>query len=76
MLLAPDATETPRLAILLVKVSREGETLEARVFVGSNVPTFTNAALDLAKGLRWNPAQKNGEAVDAWTQLQVLPQRP
>ena len=76
VLLAPDATETPRLAILLVKVSREGETLEARVFVGSNVTTFTNAALDLAKGLRWNPAQKNGEAVDAWTQLQVLPQRP
>jgi predicted Ser/Thr protein kinase len=76
VLLAPDATETPRLAILLVKVSREGETLEARVFVGSNVTTFTNAALDLAKALRWNPAQKNGEAVDAWTQLQVLPQRP
>ncbi|HSD33015.1 MAG TPA: PEGA domain-containing protein, partial [Gemmatimonadales bacterium] len=76
VLLAPDATETPRLAILLVKVSREGETLEARVFVGSNVATFTNAALDLARGLRWNPAQKNGEAVDAWTQLQVLPQRP
>jgi serine/threonine-protein kinase len=74
--LAPDATETPRLAILLVKVSREGETLEARVFVGSNVASFTSAALDLAKGLRWNPAQKNGEAVDAWTQLQVLPQRP
>jgi serine/threonine-protein kinase len=76
VLLAPDATETPRLAILLVKVSREGETLEARVFVGSNVATFTNAALDLARGLRWSPAQKNGEAVDAWTQLQVLPQRP
>ena len=74
--LAPDATETPRLAILLVKVSRDGGTLEARVFVASNVATFTNAALDLARGLRWNPAQKNGEAVDAWTQLQVLPQRP
>ncbi|HMA44055.1 MAG TPA: protein kinase [Gemmatimonadales bacterium] len=74
--LAPDATETPRLAILLVKVSREGATLEARVFVPSNVATFTNAALDLAKGLRWNPATKKDEAVDAWTQLQVLPQKP
>jgi serine/threonine protein kinase len=73
--LPADATETPRLAILLVKVSREGTTLDARVFMGSNVPTFTTQALDLARQLHWTPAQKNGEPVDAWTQLQVLPQR-
>jgi serine/threonine-protein kinase len=73
--LPADATETPRLAILLVKVSREGTTLEARVFMASNVPTFTTQALDLARQLHWTPAQKNGEPVDAWTQLQVLPQR-
>ena len=47
--LPADATETPRLAILLVKVSREGTTLDARVFMASNVPTFTTQALDLAK---------------------------
>ena len=74
--LSPDATETPRLAILLVKVSRDGATLETRVIVPSNVATFTDAALDLARRLRWNPAQKDGQPVDAWTQLQVLPQRP
>jgi serine/threonine-protein kinase len=73
--LPPDATETPRRAILLVKVSREGTTLEARVFMASNVPTFTTQAIDLAKQLHWTPAQKNGEPVEAWTQLQVLPQR-
>jgi serine/threonine-protein kinase len=73
--LPADATETPRLAILLVKVSREGTTMEARVFMASNVPTFTTQALDLAKQLHWTPAQKNGEPVEAWTQLQVLPQR-
>jgi eukaryotic-like serine/threonine-protein kinase len=73
--LPAEATETPRLAILLVKVSPEGTTLEARVFMASNVPTFTTQALDLAKQLRWTPAQKNGEPVVAWTQLQVLPQR-
>jgi serine/threonine protein kinase len=73
--LPADATETPRLAILLVKVSTEGTTLEARVIVASNVPTFTTQAMDLARQLHWTPAQKNGEPVVAWTQLQVLPQR-
>jgi hypothetical protein len=43
--------------------------------MASNVPTFTTQALDLAKQLHWTPAQKNGEPVEAWTQLQVLPQR-
>jgi serine/threonine-protein kinase len=73
--LPADATETPHLAILLVKVSREGTTLEARVFMASNVPTFTTQAIDFAKQLHWTPAQKDGEPVVAWTQLQVLPQR-
>jgi hypothetical protein len=73
--LPADATETPRLAILLVKVSREGTTLETRVFMASNVATFTTQALDFAKQLHWTPAQKDGEPVVAWTQLQVLPQR-
>ena len=70
-----DATETPRAAILLIKVSSEGSTLEVREFVGSNVVTFTNQAIDMAKTLRWQPAQKNGDPVDAWVQYQFLPRR-
>ncbi|MGH7536210.1 MAG: protein kinase domain-containing protein, partial [Gemmatimonadales bacterium] len=70
---AADAPVSPRQAILLIKVSRDGRTLEARVFAPSNVETFNNEALDMAKALRWNPAHKNGEPVEAWVQWQFLP---
>jgi serine/threonine protein kinase len=70
-----DGTIFPRQAILLILVSREGTTLEARVFGPSNLDTFNNAALDMAKNLRWNPAQKNGEPVDAWVQWRFEPVR-
>jgi predicted Ser/Thr protein kinase len=65
----------PRQAILLIRVSREGTTLEARPYVRSNVETFTDRALDMAKALRWNPAQKNGEPVEAWVQWPFQPAR-
>jgi hypothetical protein len=71
----PDAPIFPRQAILLVRVSRDGATLEARVFVPSNVETFNNDALDMAKHLRWNPAQKNGEPTEAWVQWPFQPAR-
>src|SRR5881296_2185264 len=70
-----DATIFPRQAILLILVSRDGSTLEARVFGSSNLDTFNNEALDMAKNLRWNPAQKNGEPVDAWVQWPFQPVR-
>src|SRR6267378_1263726 len=70
-----DATMVPRQAILLIHVSKDGSTLEARVFGPSNLDTFNNEALDMAKTLRWNPAQKNGEPVDAWVQWTFQPVR-
>jgi TonB family protein len=72
---AADATIFPREAILLLHVSREGATLEARIYGGSNLDTFNNQALDMAKSLRWNPAQKNGDPVDAWVQQRFVPVR-
>jgi len=72
---AADAPVFPRQAILLIKVSRDGRTVEARVYVPSNVDTFNNEALDMAKNLRWNPAQKNGEPVEAWVQWPFQPVR-
>jgi serine/threonine-protein kinase len=72
---AADATIFPRQAILLLHVSRDGSTLEARVYGASNLDTFNNEALDMAKSLRWNPAQKNGDPVDAWVQQPFLPVR-
>ncbi len=68
-----DAPVVPREAILLFHVSLTGETMAVRLFVRSNVETFNDQALDLAKGLRWNPAQKNGEPVDAWVQWPFKP---
>ena len=73
--LPADVPIVPRPAILLCHVSRNGETMEVRVFVRSNVETFNDQALDLAKTLRWNPAQKNGEPVEAWVQWQFPPER-
>ena len=72
---AQDAPVFPRQAILLIRVSRNGTTMEARVFVPSNVETFNNEALDMAKNLRWNPAQKNGEPTEAWVQWPFQPAR-
>ena len=72
---AQDAAVFPRQAILLIRVSRNGTTMEARVFVPSNVETFNNEALDMAKNLRWNPAQKNGEPTEAWVQWPFQPVR-
>src|SRR5439155_20821105 len=50
-------------------------TLEAKAWYSSNVKTFNDAAVDMvmAKNLRWKPAQKNGEAVEALVLLEVQP---
>ena len=69
------STSFPRPAILLVHVSRDGETIEARLYSRSNLDTFNDQALDVAKNLRWNPAQKNGEPVDSWVQWLFQPVR-
>jgi hypothetical protein len=68
-----DAPVIPREAILLFHVSRTGETIAVRLYGRSNVETFNDQALDIAKGLHWNPAQKNGEPVDAWVQWPFKP---
>ena len=70
-----DAPVFPRPATLLIKVSREGSTLETRVWSASNVETFNNQARDMARTLRWNPAQKNGEPVESWVQWPFQPVR-
>src|SRR5437773_11578110 len=63
----------PRLVLLVIRVSRDGRTLEAKVWHGSNVKTFNDAAVDMAKNLRWKPAQRYGEAVEAWVPLEFQP---
>jgi len=71
----PAGAPIPRAAILLVKVSSTGTTLETRVYVPSNVQTFNAQALDMARALRWLPAQKNGAPVEAWIMWRFEPTR-
>ncbi len=73
--LAADAPDMPRLAIVVVHVSADGTTLEVRRFSPSNVESFNVLAQDFAKTLHWSPALKDGNPVESWVQLQVLPQR-
>jgi serine/threonine-protein kinase len=73
--LAADAPEMPRLAIVVVHVSADGTTLEVRRFSPSNVESFNVAAQDFARSLHWSPALRDGNPVESWVQLQVLPQR-
>jgi len=71
----PAGAPIPRAAILLVKVSSTGTTLETRVYVPSNVQTFNAQALGMARALRWLPAQKNGTPVEAWVLWRFEPIR-
>ena len=63
-----------RPTIFWIKVSHEGKALEVRLVTTSGAMAFDQAAMDLAKTIDWNPAQKNGEPVDAWVQAQFRPQ--
>jgi PEGA domain/Gram-negative bacterial TonB protein C-terminal len=63
----------PRQSILLVHVSREGNTVEARVFAASDRQSFDVQALGLVGKMRWIPATKNGQQVDAWVLMGVIP---
>jgi hypothetical protein len=62
-----EASVTPSPALLLLKLgSRSGETIEAKAMFPSNVSTFTDAAVDMAKQLLWRMALKDGKPVGAW----------
>src|SRR5579859_47211 len=73
--LPADAPEVPRLAILYIHVSPDGQTLESRLFSPSNVDSITTKAMEMAKTLVWTPALKAGTPVDAWVQQPFVPRR-
>jgi len=68
----PDA-QVVRPAIFWIKVSRDGKALEVRLITTSGAMAFDQNAMDFARTIDWNPAQKNGEPVDAWVQAQFRP---
>jgi predicted Ser/Thr protein kinase len=62
------ATGTPTPSVLWVKVSAAGTTEEVRRLRPSSDPVFERAVRQYVETLTWDPAKKDGAAVDAWTQ--------
>jgi len=71
-----DASVVPEPALVLISVSPTGHTDSAKVSSASNVAVFTAVALEVAKQMRWRPAQKHGEAVGAWVYWEFQPVAP
>jgi len=56
-----------------VRVSETGAVLDVKPVATSSDTDFSMAALDAVKQLRFNPAQKAGRPVEAWTQIAITP---
>jgi serine/threonine protein kinase len=66
----------PRLpAILNVQVLADGSANEVIIKTPSDVAEFTIQAIQYAKGLRYQPATKNGQRVMAWVQIPFYAQQ-
>jgi hypothetical protein len=67
---------TPRAVVVLVRVSVDGRALLSAP--GTRTPpdpTFMALAMRQARRLRYEPATKNGRAVEAWGQFRFFPQK-
>ncbi len=69
----PDAIGRPEPSILWVKVSAEGKTLAVRPLRPSNDGAFERDVRAFAKEMTWYPATRNGQPVEAWTQMIFRP---
>ena len=56
-----------------VRVSASGTVLDVRPIATSTDDQFSVAALAAAKDYRFTPAQKQGQPVEAWTQIAISP---
>ena len=56
-----------------VRVSAAGEVLDVRPIATSSDDKFSVAALNAAKSYKFTPAQKQGQPVEAWTQIAITP---
>ncbi len=60
-------TSLPSSSRLLIRVSREGKTLEVRQRRPSDSDDFEALARQFATGIDWHPATKDGRPVMGWT---------
>ncbi len=68
-----EVTDTPRPSLLWVKVSTEGRTVDVARLRPSNDTAFERAVRNFVWSVTWHPALKNGDPVEAWTQMLFPP---
>lgn len=68
-------SRVPRPAEFWIYVGLSGASEEVRLLRSSGNRTFDRAARAIATSLEWTPAQQNGAAVGAWTQMAFPPAR-
>jgi hypothetical protein len=68
-----EITDTPRPSLLWVKVSTEGRTVDVSRLRPSNDTVFERAVRNFVWSVTWHPALKDGEPVEAWTQMLFPP---
>ena len=66
--LTADITGTPSQPIIGIKVRADGSVETVAVLTPSDNAAFTLLALEFAGSIEYNPAQKDGQPVTAWTQ--------
>ncbi|MEE8477216.1 MAG: energy transducer TonB, partial [Gemmatimonadales bacterium] len=71
--LTADVTGTPSQAIIGIKVKADGSVETVTVLTPSNDPAFTVLAVEFARSIEYNPAQKGGQPITAWTQQLFYP---
>ncbi len=63
----------PSPATLGIKVNADGSIAEVRIVTLSDNAAFTAAAIQFANSIAYNPAQKDGQPVVAWTRQLFFP---
>ncbi|HXY18776.1 MAG TPA: TonB family protein [Gemmatimonadales bacterium] len=63
----------PTAATFWIQVGADGQVENVVALQTSSETDFSNAALAAARSLKFNPAQKSGQPVEAWTQVLISP---
>ncbi len=66
---------SPKPATLGIKVNADASVARVVLITTSDNDAFNQAALIFAKSIKYNPAQKNGRPITAWTRQQFFPGR-
>ncbi len=71
--LTSDIQGRPSVAIVGIRVNADGSVARVVLITPSDNTAFNQAALLFAKQIRYNPAQKNGQPITAWSRQQFFP---